>query len=174
MVQGLLGSIGAAFSGQSRSPVAQIGRHQDNSTAAIAAAPDAKAAKRAAKNADKERLASLLSDPAVMGIITLIAGLYIAENIPWSSDPTRRRLLRGLALSGVTLTALGRAGVGDMTTLLMAGTAGIAGTQGDGLLDFGGGLNLAGGSQYIEESAISGLTGAPVQLIDWLKGRLNL
>jgi hypothetical protein len=173
MVQALLGTIGSAFSGQSRSQPAITDRHRDNSTLAIAAASNDKTAKRAAKNADKERLASLLSDPAIMGVLTLLVGIYAAEKIPWSSDAGRNRLLRGLALSGVTLTALGRAGVGDLTTLAMASVAGVAGVQGEGLLSFDGGLNLAQGSDYIKESALSGLTGGGSTILNYLKGLIE-
>lgn len=135
MTQLLAGLVGA-FGGQSRSPVASTAVRVDTSTPAIAIAGSDKLAKKAAQNADKERIMAILTDPLYGSILALLIGIYAAENIPWSEDETRRRLLRGLALSGVALTALGRAGVGDLTTAGVAAGAGISGLMGDG----GGGL----------------------------------
>ncbi len=134
MVQALAGTILGSLGSQSRNPLVNQSPRLDTSTSAIAGSQSNKIAKRAERNADKERLYSLITDPMVSSLLTLLVGIYLAEHIPWSDDAKRRSLLRGLALSGVTLTSMGRAGVGDLTTLGMSGIAGIAGLSGeDGL-----------------------------------------
>ena len=144
----MAGSLFGGLSNQTRNPTVNI-RHQDTSTAGIALARDAKTAKEAKKNAQEERLMALLTDPQVMGLLTVFGGLYAANVIPWSQDKTTRALLASLAASASVLMGLGRAGVGDMTTLLMAGGAGAAT-----------GLGVTGG-EIVEDMPWYSLAGPP-------------
>lgn len=99
-----------------------------------------KAAKLALANAREERLFYLLSQPEVIGLVTVFAGLFAANKIPFSPDPPSNAALQGLAATTAILMGLGHAGVGDTTTLSMAtigGTAtfvgGLAGAEPDWL-----------------------------------------
>jgi len=85
------------------------------------------------KTARDERLMSVLLDPQMMGLVTLLAGLFAAQRIPYSDDETRNDLLRGVATSGVVLAALSRAGLGGWQALAAAS---VAGGAGGGLFDF--------------------------------------
>jgi len=124
-IAGIAASVLGGLGNQSRS-LAIVPRHQDTSTAGIALARDAKVAKQARKNAQEERMMALLTDPQIMGILTVFGGVYAANVIPWSENKETRALLASLAASAAVIMGLGRAGVGDMTTLLMAGGAGAA------------------------------------------------
>jgi hypothetical protein len=81
----------------------------------------------------EERLMRVVMDPQVMGIITLLGGLYAAQRIPYSDDETRNDLLRGVATSGVVLAALSRSGLGGWQALAASS---LAGGAGGGLFDF--------------------------------------
>lgn len=85
------------------------------------------------KTAREERLAKVLTDPQVMGVLTLLAGLYAAQNIPWSQDETRNDLLRGVSTSAVIMAALGRAGISGWPA---AAAVGLSGAAGAGAFDF--------------------------------------
>jgi hypothetical protein len=144
MVQAIsttIGAVAGALGKQSRSPTTALVR-EDKSSLAIASSMTDKRAKQVLRNAQDERLMALLTDPAIIGILALVVGLYLTEKIPWSEDEERKVTLRTVAQSGVILTSLGRAGVGDLTTLSVAGIAGIAGL-------FGGGSWLTGDSPPI-------------------------
>ncbi len=137
MVQAAIGSVLGAFGSQSHTGAPAYNPRQDTSTLAIATSTTDKRARAARKNADRERLQAILQDPAVLGILSMMAGIYIAQNIPWSGDPIRRDALARVMTASVVLMSLGRAGVGDLTTLTMAGVAGVAGGTGgaEGLLE---------------------------------------
>lgn len=85
------------------------------------------------KTAREDRLMRLVADPQVLGLVTLLGGLYAAQRIPFSEDATRNDLLKGLATTGVVLAALGRSGIGGWPALTAAGLSGAAG---GGLFDF--------------------------------------
>jgi hypothetical protein len=68
--------------------------------------------------------AELLRDPQVVGLLTLLGGLYAAQRIPWAEDEGRNDLLRGIATTGVVLMALNRAGFGGWPAAAVAGVAG--------------------------------------------------
>lgn len=69
---------------------------------------------------------ALLTDPQIMGLICVFGGLYAANTIPWSDNPAKRGALSALAGASAVLMGLGRAGVGDLTTLGVATAAGVA------------------------------------------------
>jgi hypothetical protein len=78
------------------------------------------------KTARDERLAKLVLDPQMMGLITLLGGLFAAQRIPWSEIESRNDMLRGLATTGVVLMALNRAGFGGWPAAAVAGVSGAA------------------------------------------------
>lgn len=135
-ILGTLGALGGSLMGslsqQSRSPAAGIQKlpRPDTSTAAIAGARDPKTARAARANADAERLVHLLTDDQLLGLLVVFGGLWAAQKIPWSENETTNAALTGVASTAAVLMGLGRAGVGDMTTLLVAGGAGVGSVSG--------------------------------------------
>ena len=87
------------------------------------------------KTAQEERLMALVTDPQMVGLITLLGGLYVAQRIPYSEDEVQNNTLRAIATSGVVLASLSRAGLGGWPALAAAGVAGAATTEGIGTLD---------------------------------------
>jgi hypothetical protein len=78
------------------------------------------------KSARDDRLIKLISDPQMMGLITLLGGLYAAQRIPWAEDEGRNDMLRGVATTGVVLMALNRAGFGGWPAAAVAGVSGAS------------------------------------------------
>lgn len=130
-VGSLVGGLTGAFSQQSRSPAAVAAPRVDTSTAAIATAPTERAARRAARNAERERMIALVTDPQVMGLLTVIGGLALSTRIPFHEDPMTNARIQGVAATCCVLMGLGRAGVGDITTMMVAGGAGLAVASGE-------------------------------------------
>jgi hypothetical protein len=87
------------------------------------------------RTARDERLSKLLLDPQMLGLLTLLGGLYVAQRIPYSEDEVQNNTLRAIATSGVVLASLSRAGLGGWPALAAAGVAGAATTEGVGTLD---------------------------------------
>lgn len=77
----------------------------------------------------RDQLGDLLLDPQVVGLLTLLGGLYAAQRIPWSEDEARNDLLRGVATTGVVLMALNRAGFGGWPAAAVAGLSGAASVE---------------------------------------------
>ena len=148
---GLLGAVG----NQGRSPAVHM-RHEDTSTQAIALARDRAQTRAAARNAQQERLVALLTDPQVMGMLALFGGLYASQHIPWSENKATNAALKGVATSATVLMALGRAGVGDLTTLAVAGAAGGGSLAGD----------FAGSAWDVVRDPVSAGVGAGAALAD--------
>jgi len=130
MVTAAIGSVLGALGSQRRNPDAYIPPRPDTSTLAISSAGSDRAAKRASRNAERERIFELLRDPAVIGMITLIGGVMAAENIPLSGNDSRDVHLRSVLVGAVILMSLTRAGAGDLTTLAVATTGGLASEAG--------------------------------------------
>lgn len=111
------------------------------------------------KAAQEQRLMAIIADPQVLGLVTLLGGLCVAQRLPYSDDETRNDLLRGIATSGVVLAALSRAGLGGWQALVAAGAAGGAG---GGLFDFLGakdaGTFLLGADKRLFGIPVPGLT----------------
>jgi len=78
---------------------------------------------RAAREA---RVMAVLTDPQVVGLITLLGGLWAAQQLHFSDDETRNNALRGIATSGIALMAISRAGLGGWPAVAAAGIAGAA------------------------------------------------
>jgi hypothetical protein len=83
----------------------------------------------------EERLTNVLMDPQMLGLLTLLGGLYVAQRIPYSEDEVQNNTLKAIATSGVVLASLSRAGLGGWPALAAAGIAGAATTEGVGTLD---------------------------------------
>lgn len=132
-----LGMVGKAFGSQTRPEKARR-PEAPTSTALVAAAPTTKQSKLALKNAREERLYNLLTQPEVIGLATVFAALFLANKIPFSDKEPQNSALQSIAASGGILMGLGHAGVGDLTTLTMAGIGGAA-TFATGLPDAPGG-----------------------------------
>jgi hypothetical protein len=111
------------------------------------------------KSRREDRMMNFVTDPQMMGLITLLGGLYAAQRIPYSDDETRNDLLRGIATSGVVLAALSRAGLGSWQALAAAS---VAGGAGGGLFDFLGakdaGSFLLGSDKRLFGIPVPGLT----------------
>jgi hypothetical protein len=136
---GILGALGAmggslmgAVSHQGRSPAAAAQKipRTDTSTAAIAGAKDPRTARMARSNADAERVLALLTDDQLLGLLVVFGGLWAAQKIPWSDNATTNAALTGAASTAAVLMGLGRAGVGDLTTLMLATGAGVGSVSG--------------------------------------------
>jgi hypothetical protein len=78
------------------------------------------------KAAMDARLAAIVTDPQILGLATLLGGVYLAQRIPWAEDEGRNDMLRGVATTGVVLMALNRAGFGGWPAAAVAGVAGAA------------------------------------------------
>lgn len=79
------------------------------------------------KTMSEERFARLYSDPQVIGLLTLLGGLYAAQRIPFSDDEGRNEAMKGVATAGVVLLAISRAGIGGWPALAAVGISGAAG-----------------------------------------------
>lgn len=124
MVQAALGAIGTLFGGQEKRP-ATPRQPVPTASTALATIHDAKQAKRITKEVDKERLLYLLTQPEVVGILTTLAGIYAANNLTFSDNEGVNAGLRSTATTASVLIGLGNANVGDLTTSIVAGLAGI-------------------------------------------------
>lgn len=137
-VASALGAVGGLFSQQSRggagSAVQQTPTPRiDTSTAAIAQAKDRRERAALVRNAREERLVSVLTDPNVMGAATVLVGLMLSARLPFHEDPGTNARLRGLAAASMVLMGLGRAGVGDMTSLVVASGVGLSLVASEGI-----------------------------------------
>jgi hypothetical protein len=87
------------------------------------------------KTLREARAVAIITDPQVLGLATLLGGLFIAQRIPYSDDETQNNTLKGIATGGVVLMSISRAGVGGWPALVAAGLSGAASTEGIGELD---------------------------------------
>jgi hypothetical protein len=72
------------------------------------------------------QMMQVLLDPQVIGLATLLGGIYVAQKIPWAEDEARNDMLRGVATTGVILMGLSRAGIAGWPAVAAAGIAGAA------------------------------------------------
>lgn len=148
-----LAGIGGVLSNQSRAPVSAAAPRTDTSTVALAQARDRRTLRAAERNAQQERLVALLSDPLILGLVTTFLGLWAAPRIPWSREAAANGALAGVAASAAVLMGLGRAGVGDLTTLALAAGGGLAAATEA--------ASRAAGSEQAAETGASGGTAWP-------------
>lgn len=88
-------------------------------------AKDKKTARELKKIAEEERLYNLITQPEVLGLLMTFVGMVAAQHIPFSQNEAANEVLQGTATSAAVLIGLGHAGVGDLTTSILAGLAGI-------------------------------------------------
>lgn len=113
----------------------------------VLAAADKKRLRALKKEADKERLYNLLTQPEVLGLLITLGGITASQNIPFSQDAGADAALKSTATMASVLIGLGYAGVGDLTTLLVAAGAGGGSLFGSLLGDINlGGIEGAGPS----------------------------
>lgn len=122
MAQAIPAILGALSNQTSRRP--ESSRPMVETALPVLSASEKKRLKKLMKEADKERLYNLLVQPEVLGLILTLGGMFAAQNIPFSSDPASNEALQAAATSASVLLGLGYAGVGDLTTLLVAAGAG--------------------------------------------------
>ena len=121
VLAGAAGALGSQ-SKRERSPRLPIA----SSTSALVSAPDKRSAKIALQNAREERIYDLLSQPEVLGFAMTFAGIAAAQMVPFSEDKLANESIQAVATSCAVLMGLGYAGVGDLTTTVVAGLAGAA------------------------------------------------
>lgn len=119
------GTAVRGFKDQSRREVSRPSM-PESATATIALAKDRKQAKLALDNAREERLMYLLTQPEVIGWLVTIGGIAASQTIPFSSNKGVNEMIQGTATTASVLMGLGHAGVGDLTTAVVAGLAGVA------------------------------------------------
>lgn len=74
----------------------------------------------------EERLWNLITQPEVIGMVMTLAGIYAVQNIKFSDNKIANEGLQATATSAAVLMGLGHAGVGDITTTVVAGLAGFS------------------------------------------------
>lgn len=131
-----LPAIGGLFANQSRAR-GDTNRPQVESALPAIIAADKKKTNKVIKQAEKERLYNLVTQPEVLGLLITLGGIFAAQNIPFSQNKAQNEVIQATATSAAVLLGLGHAGVGDLTTAIMA-----AGAGGGSLLSGGG---LGGG-----------------------------
>jgi len=98
--------------------------------AVVGSVKDKKTSKRISQQAREERLWALLTQPEVVGMVMTFAGVIAANNIPFSGDEKQNDLLQGIMTTASVAMGLGYAGVGDLTGLAVAVSAGGASVLG--------------------------------------------
>jgi len=99
-------------------------RPQVESALPAMAAADKRKLKTLQAEADKERLYNLLTQPEVMGLLITLGGITASNRMSFASDRERNLALQSIATTASVLLGLGYAGVGDLTTLIIALGAG--------------------------------------------------
>lgn len=156
-LSGLLSALGSQGSRRS-----EVTRPTMESALPVIAAADKKKLKKILKEADKERLYTLLMQPEVMGLMITLGGIYAANHIPFGSNPAETEALQSIAVTASVLLGLGYAGVGDLTTLIVA-----LGAGGFSLLGGVGGPGGGFGSSGIPYNPFSPAS-APLAILDYL------
>lgn len=137
--------------GNQKSSGAGRSRPQIESAIPAMAAADKKRLKILKKEAEAERLYNLLTQPEVLGLLITLGGMAASQYIPFSSDKGANEVLQATATSASVLMGLGHAGVGDLTTAIVALMAG-----GGSLLGGLGNLSGLGGGSWLSNSFLEG------------------
>jgi len=132
VVQALSGILGA-FSGQSRNTIAQR-PIIPSAIEPMAHAKDRRTANRLSKQAREERLLAILAQPEVMGFLLTFVGMIASNKITFSDDKEKNAFLQAIGTLVSVALGMGYAGVGDLTGLSVAITAG-GGSLIGGLID---------------------------------------
>jgi len=142
MASSILPALAGAFSNQSRTR-GESARPVMESALPVLSAAEKKRLKKLQKEADKERIYNLLMQPEVLGLLITFSGMVAAQHIPFSGEKTANEALQATATMASVLLGLGYAGVGDLTTMIVAlgaGSGSLVGSlvgdlPGSGLLD---------------------------------------
>ena len=129
-VSGGLGAITTAVSKQTHRIRAARPAPPASAVAVVSQAKTTKAAKLAMKQAKNERLYDLLTQPEVLGWLMTIGGILAVQNIPFHPNKAVNEMLQGTATSATVIMGMGHAGVGDLTTSIIAGLTGVASLMG--------------------------------------------
>jgi len=78
------------------------------------------------KTLSQERAWMLLTDPAITGALTAIAGMLLVQKLRFSEDDSANEDLRALATATVVLIGTSRAGLSGAASAMLAGGAAIA------------------------------------------------
>lgn len=114
-------------------------------------AADKKKLKKLEKQINDQRLYTLLMQPEVLGLMITLGGMFAAGYIPFGKKGSEREALQSIAVTASVLLGLGYAGVGDLTTLIIAlgaggfsllGGLGSGGSGGSGILGGSGGSGI--------------------------------
>lgn len=124
----LSSAVAGLFGNQTRRQVQR--QVMPSSTAIVATAKDRKTANMIRKEADKERLFAFISQPEIMGLAITFGGVYLANKIRFSHNEAQNDLLQGILTTASVLEGCGHAGVGDMSSLSLAISAGGASVLG--------------------------------------------
>lgn len=122
MTQAIPAILGA-LSNQSRSR-RDLDRPTVESAIPAISSADKKRLRKISKEADKERLYNLVTQPEVLGLLITLTGIMASQRMPFSDDPQQNEALKAVATSASVLMGLGYAGVGDLTTMIVALGAG--------------------------------------------------
>lgn len=130
MLLGGAAAAGGSLAHQSRRDVDRPTVPSALPTIALSA-DNKKAIKALERQADKDKLFYILSQPEILGMIMTVGGIYASNKIKFSDDDTTNELLHSVSTMATVLIGLGYAGVGDLTTLIAAIAAGGASVFGD-------------------------------------------
>lgn len=159
-VTGALSGIGSALASQRRN-MAPAGDRRPviESSLPVLMAADKRQYSKLRRQAEAERLYNLLMQPEVLGLVITLTGIVVANNIPLSGDPGRNAALRSIATTASVLLGLGYAGIGDLTTLIIAASSGGVSLAGTDITDIVG--PLPGVSDSAGKSILSTLLNVP-------------
>jgi len=131
MVQAALTTVSSLLGAQSRLPARPDRQNFQSALPSMVAAGDTKTRKAIRDEAFQERIYTILSQPEVMAMVMGLAGIVVANRIPYTPNAEANTLLASTATIMVVCMACGYAGVGDLTSLaiaLMAGGGSFFGT----------------------------------------------
>lgn len=128
MVQALAGTAGVvttALANQKKRDL-PIRKEKESIVPLLAVVDKPKKRKQLIDQAREERIWDLLTQPEVIGLVMTMAGIYASQKIRFVANDAANEGLQGVATSTSILLGLGHAGVGDLTTAIIAGLAGVA------------------------------------------------
>lgn len=149
-ISAALAPLISSFANQNRSGGSAGSRRPVTESAIpVMAAADKKRLKQIRDEADKERLYNLLVQPEILGMVITLGGIFASNRLSFASNKERNAVLQSVATTASVLLGLGYAGVGDLTTLIIA-----AGAGGGSLLG-----SLVGDTSLIDLPDLPGLDG---------------
>lgn len=133
MVSTALATVGSAIGGAITKQARPARRARAPSRIIdISSIDNIKIARIAKKDNQEQRIYDLLSSPEILGLVMVLAGVYASNHIDFSDSPAANAGLQGTATIAAVLMGLGHAGVGDLTSVAVAGAAGASSLLGGG------------------------------------------